>query len=197
MQFTDDKTKYEAHLFCEQILTKLLRCVKSPELLVAYTELHGTLQATLAEIQTVRVGLEPKTSVEGLTLFCDGTIFVEDGTIGCGFCTSAGYKQGRYLGIKGTTNQAEYYGVIEALDYLKSMKEPPIKATIYTDSNLVVKQVNNQWAIKNKKLKKLKNIACSLLNEVNSVITIQWLSRDDNQAHEVARNCRRFSNESL
>ena len=203
MKFTNDVSKYEAHLFCEYILKTILNRVKSSNLLEAYTELHGTTQATLDLLKQTRISLEETVDTKDMVIYCDGTIFPKDGTIGCGFIIDNScndglslkderFQKGTYLGFKGTTNQAEYYGVIEALDYVRQLKTHPVKLTIYTDSNLLVRQVTNQWEVKNRKLRKLKNIIHSLMDEISSVISIEWVAREENLAHNVAQNCKDY-----
>ena len=58
-------------------------------------------------------------------------------------------KKSKYLGRK-TNNQAEYLAVIAALNYCK--RYPDASINIYSDSQLVVNQLNKAWKIRNQQL---------------------------------------------
>lgn len=51
-----------------------------------------------------------------------------------------------YLGIR-TISEAEYYGVIRALEYIKHCKKVA-DFIIYSDSEFIVKQLNQEYAVK-------------------------------------------------
>src|SRR3990167_757064 len=57
---------------------------------------------------------------------------------------------GRYLGIT-TNNQAEYQAMIQALEAAAKFK--PAEIECHMDSELVVKQLNGQYKMKNKELR--------------------------------------------
>ncbi|HII85261.1 TPA: ribonuclease HI family protein [Candidatus Bathyarchaeota archaeon] len=52
-----------------------------------------------------------------------------------------------------TNNQAEYWAIITALQYAASLKAEEV--TCYLDSELVTKQLNGEYAVKNPELQKL------------------------------------------
>ena len=58
-------------------------------------------------------------------------------------------KISKYLGVK-TNNQAEYWGVIEALKNAKKFQ--PQVINFYLDSQLVVEQLNKKFKVKDKEL---------------------------------------------
>ena len=60
-------------------------------------------------------------------------------------------KESRDIGIR-TNNQAEYIGVIEALKIAQNKKFK--KVILYSDSEVIIKQINNEYKIKNPELKK-------------------------------------------
>lgn len=63
----------------------------------------------------------------------------------------------RYIG-KATNNQAEYQAVVVALDKAEKLAGKHIKKTaldFYLDSELVVKQLNGEYKVKNKDLQPL------------------------------------------
>lgn len=74
----------------------------------------------------------------------------------------------------GTNNQAEYLTLIDALQFAKDMKlQNPV---IYSDSQLIVNQVNGEWRVKNVDLIPLRDKAYGLLQEVNG--SLRWVRRD-------------------
>ena len=69
------------------------------------------------------------------------------------------YCGSKYLGIM-TNNQAEYRGVLAALEYLstilKNVNDKKLqKINLYLDSKLIVEQMNGNYKIKNEGLKPL------------------------------------------
>lgn len=77
-----------------------------------------------------------------------------------------------------TSNQAEYLSLIEGLKYLiNNHKEVQLK--IYSDSNLVVNQVNRAWKCKNNRLKELRAEVLKLLDLFNRW-EIKWHGRENN-----------------
>jgi probable phosphoglycerate mutase len=68
-----------------------------------------------------------------------------------------------FLGY-GTNNVAEYTGVIKVLEYL--MKNKPTTLTLYTDSNLVVQQLNGKFKVKDIKIKPLHKYCLDMLSKI-------------------------------
>ena len=71
-----------------------------------------------------------------------------------------------YLGIK-TNNQAEYLALLLGLTLLKSYLNPEDRIEIISDSELLIKQINGQYAVKNHELKKLYQDVKHLLLNLN------------------------------
>ena len=61
------------------------------------------------------------------------------------------HKIGKYIGV-GTNNDAEYTALIEGLTFLTELKYPEV--ICHLDSELVVKQLNGLYKVKNVKIKK-------------------------------------------
>ena len=59
------------------------------------------------------------------------------------------HEYSEYLGVR-TNNQAEYTAIIKALEICKELFAGVLH--VYSDSQLVVRQLNNMYKIKNKKL---------------------------------------------
>jgi ribonuclease HI len=78
----------------------------------------------------------------------------------------------RYLGPElHTNNYAEYQGL---LDLLKTAEEQKIIGLdIHCDSQLVVKQVRGEWAVKHKELQPLRDLALALI--VRGHHNLEWI----------------------
>lgn len=103
-------------------------------------------------------------------IFVDGAARGNPGPAGAGIYVLDAEKKimlakGFYLGIK-TNNQAEYLALIIAL-YLVDMhaKKHSVTPTlhIYSDSELLIKQMKNMYKVRNSILIMLKNFASSFL----------------------------------
>ena len=93
-------------------------------------------------------------------------------------------RAGKALGIR-TNNQAEYSGVIAALEFVKKFKSSDNKVSsveFYLDSDLIVNQLSGKYKIKSPKLAMLAMRAKNLEKE-NSVPTIyKQIPRDQNKS---------------
>jgi ribonuclease HI len=91
------------------------------------------------------------------------------------------------IGIK-TNNQAEYYAFIKAMEKIIEMNEEEV--IFYSDSELLVKQINGLYRVKNIKLKELSDYAKKLILKINN-FSIFHISREKN------KNADRLCNISL
>ena len=82
-----------------------------------------------------------------------------------------------FIGIK-TNNQAEYFAFIKALEKILEMNEKEV--IIYSDSELLVKQINGLYKVKNIYLKNLYDKARDLLMNINSYKIIH-IKREKNK----------------
>jgi len=91
-----------------------------------------------------------------------------------------------------TNNEAEYAALMYALNLIVGLKD---KIIIYSDSKLVVNQVNKKWRIKTEHLRK----PCEVCQEGMACfkdITLQWLPRQKNQeANDLAQSITEVSND--
>jgi ribonuclease HI len=93
------------------------------------------------------------------------------------------YETSRSLGVR-TNNEAEYLALIAALEYLKDARAS--EAEFLLDSELVVRQLNGQYKVKEPRLISLHGRAKMLLNAVPKH-TIRHVRRKDNaRADELA-----------
>jgi ribonuclease HI len=113
-------------------------------------------------------------------VFTDGASRGNPGPSSCAFVIyqseSVLVEKAEYLGI-GTNNQAEYMGIIRALETLTEMKAYDI--VVFSDSELVVKQLNKEYQVKSQQLKKLYHRAQSLIPELFP-IQFQHIPRSQN-----------------
>jgi len=86
------------------------------------------------------------------------------------------FEEAKFLGVK-TNNEAEYLGLIGALDWINNMtKDAEIE--INSDSQLLVRQMQRKYKVKADNLKKLWVIAQNLSKDKN--ITFKEIKREDN-----------------
>jgi ribonuclease HI len=81
-----------------------------------------------------------------------------------------------YIGSK-TNNEAEYSALIRGIDELLNLNI--LHAEIYADSELIVKQINGEYKVKNERMLKLHSKATSLLKQLNSW-SVNHIVRDKN-----------------
>jgi len=115
-----------------------------------------------------------------LTIFTDGASFGNPGPMGIGVVI---YKDGKkagemseYLG-NGTNNIAEYTAVIRALEYARESGEKEIH--VKSDSQLVVRQLNGEYKVRDEKLKTLKRKIDSLREGMS--VRFEHIPRERNE----------------
>lgn len=91
---------------------------------------------------------------------------------------------GRYLGHK-TNNEAEYGALLLGLQRAKRLGAKVLH--IYTDSELVERQVNGRYRVKEPRLKLLHQKVMEYLKAFSS-FEIKSISRDENQAADLLAN---------
>jgi ribonuclease HI len=77
----------------------------------------------------------------------------------------------------GTNNVAEYLAVIRGLEEIKNI--PAESVEFYCDSQLVVKQLNKQFQVKNKKIISLYQRIKKLLKEIQVPVFFIWNRREE------------------
>lgn len=93
-------------------------------------------------------------------------------------------RQGYYLGIK-TNNQAEYLSLLLGIFLAKQLMSAGDQLTIISDSELMVKQLNGIYRVKNEELKRLFAVAKSLLDGVTCRVK-HVLRTENKHADEMA-----------
>lgn len=87
-------------------------------------------------------------------------------------------KIGKFVGSHLTNNQAEYLAVLEALKKLHRLNASRI--VFHLDSELVVKQLNGSYKVKNPQLKKLHQQIQTILRNFK-VVEFRHVTRGNNQ----------------
>lgn len=77
-----------------------------------------------------------------------------------------------------TNNQAEYLALIKALKILRERKIK--KARIYSDSELLVRQISGEYRVKNPNIRPLHSKVMNLL--VGMDVSVNWIPRERNPA---------------
>lgn len=131
---------------------------------------------------------------EGLVFYSDGGARGNPGPAACAFVVYDGgkivHKASRFLG-KSTNNFAEYQGVIYALTWL--MGENTIagsgsRVVFNLDSELVVKQLNGLYKVKNGVLRKLFLQVDSLIKKIGKKIIFKHIPRSKNKTADLLVN---------
>ena len=93
-----------------------------------------------------------------------------------------------FAGVR-TNNQAEYIAVLKALDMAKRYGN---RVKIYSDSELVVRQLNGKYAVKNKNLRELYRKVKNLEREFSEVKYIHVPRNRNMDADMMAKNSARY-----
>ncbi|MCK4626929.1 MAG: ribonuclease HI family protein [Phycisphaerae bacterium] len=94
------------------------------------------------------------------------------------------FEGGFFLG-KATNNVAEYHGLQEALAAADKLQADVVE--VLSDSELLVRQMNGQYRVKNAGLKPLFERACRLRKKFSS-FTIRHVRREENTAADKLAN---------
>ena len=121
-----------------------------------------------------------------LKINCDGGSRGNPGPAASAFVVTANGKEihseSKYLGSV-TNNVAEYSAVIIALDWLIQDSRFPIPDSIHfiLDSELIVRQINGVYKVKDIKLKKLHGHVAQLLKKIDKKISFENVLREKNE----------------
>lgn len=98
------------------------------------------------------------------------------------------FKESKYLGIK-TNNEAEYAGLIGALNWINDNKDSFSISQInfFADSQLMVRQLQGLYKVKATNLKPLFQQAKEIVNSISTPIIFKDVRRESNElADELA-----------
>ena len=103
-------------------------------------------------------------------LYIDGASRNNPGQSGAGVYVlkddKLAYKEGFYLGIK-TNNEAEYLALLLGIYSCKKLLFPEDLLYVVSDSQLLVRQIKGEYKVRKPELKKLYDVAFTLLHGVN------------------------------
>jgi len=124
---------------------------------------------------------------EKIIIHTDGGARGNPGPAACAFVAESGNKKvGRgylFLGVS-TNNYAEYQGIILALKWVVkefSTSNPRSSVHINSDSELVVKQLNGLYKVKNQNLKVLNDEIKKIISTHNFKISFNNIPRSQNK----------------
>ena len=97
-----------------------------------------------------------------------------------------------FLGKK-TNNQAEYYGLIKALKFVKNNRLANKNRTIkiYSDSQLIIRQLQGKYSVNSKNIKNLYKTVQKYLRDLKVDYELIWVPRSDNPGAD------RLANEAI
>ncbi|MBT3455483.1 ribonuclease HI family protein [bacterium] len=128
-------------------------------------------------------------SAKKCELFVDGASRGNPGSAGAGVLIlvdgKAVCEKGFFLGEK-TNNQAEYLGLLIGLFYCKKYISDSDKLYIFSDSQLIVKQVLGLYRVKDQKLMRLYTVAKQALIDMN--YSLKHILRDKNTRADALAN---------
>lgn len=126
-----------------------------------------------------------------LEAYIDGASLGNPGDAGCGVVLKT--EEGKILEQKGwylgrtTNNEAEYRGLLYCLGL--AQKYHPKSLVVYSDSELLVKQLHGQYKVRAKHLLDLHDQVKKILDQGGWQFQIQHVSREKNrEADRLARN---------
>lgn len=125
----------------------------------------------------------------GLCLYTDGAARNNPGPAGAGIIIkrekSIILKEGFFLGNK-TNNQAEYLALILGLLLVKKHFTTGESLTIYSDSELLIKQMNGLYRVKNPDLQHFFRVAYMMSNDFNPLF--KHILRAENKEADMMAN---------
>ena len=123
-----------------------------------------------------------------LTIFTDGASRNNPGEAGAGVLILRNNKPvaklARYLGTT-TNNIAEYTAAIMGMEHAVKLGASSVR--LFADSELLVKQVNGQYKVKNEGLKLLHHKVKELIAKIGSV-EVQYIPRESNKEADALAN---------
>jgi len=114
-----------------------------------------------------------------IEIYTDGSCKNNPGDCGYAFVVYENdekiYEEYKYLGM-GTNNIGEWMAIYRTLKWLKENDYKECK--IFSDSNLVIKQITKEWKIKNANLKKIYNMCLQYNDNLN--VKYIWVKAHSN-----------------
>jgi ribonuclease HI len=120
-----------------------------------------------------------------LTIHCDGSCYASDGRMGLGYAFFEDDEEKPFYSQAinkherlGTSNEAEYLAVINALHKLRRPgTEQWTEIFLYSDSQLIISQITGLWRVNDEHLSSLHNDVHRLLKSLPPII-FRWCPRE-------------------
>jgi len=127
-----------------------------------------------------------------ISVFTDGGSRGNPGHSGFGVAIYNQSKQpivqiSKYIGIK-TNNEAEYLALIAALTWIKDHQSAYTGADIFSDSQLLVRQVLKKYRVKAANIKPLYQQVTALLSAIHIPLTFTEIYREKNELADSLAN---------
>jgi len=125
-----------------------------------------------------------------VVIYTDGASKGNPGPSGCGCIIEIGdylIKKNHFIG-DATNNEAEYLGVILALKTLKELGVKGVPAYFFSDSMLVMKQLDGSFKIKNPRMQSYADEVHELLRELNLFAAFSHYPREENKEADILSN---------
>ena len=125
-----------------------------------------------------------------LTIFTDGASRGNPGAAACAYLIEQDgqsiVEEADCLGQM-TNNQAEYTALVRALEHALELGSQH-SLVIHSDSELMVKQMNGEYRVKNEELRDLYQRACNLRDRFEGSVTIRHVRREQNKRADMLCN---------
>lgn len=130
--------------------------------------------------------------MEKIVVYTDGGSRGNPGPAAVGvWVETLGKKYGEYIGDNRTNNEAEYEALIFALKKIKQLvgkdKTKTVAVECYLDSELVVKQLNHEYKLKDERIQKYFIEIWNLMLDFGSV-TFSHVPREKNKVADAMVN---------
>lgn len=104
-------------------------------------------------------------------------IYIDGSSLGTyGYCIPSTNRKVIVNEMPMTNNQAEYLALLQLVMDLDNGSE----ARVYSDSQLLVHQINDDWKTKELELGRLRNLIIAIIKEKELEIDLQWICREHN-----------------
>ncbi|MFH1850794.1 MAG: ribonuclease HI family protein [Candidatus Neomarinimicrobiota bacterium] len=153
----------------------LLKILKNKKLQLLMQELDASERTTLDLL--IRRLSEPR----AVSIYVDGAADLQNEIAGIGVVMFAGDDEiSRHAGYIGqaTNNEAEYRSLIKGLEL--AAEQGFAAVNVFMDSELVVRQINGQYQVKNERMKPLYRQATTLLQKFDSW-SVKHVPRTENK----------------
>lgn len=99
------------------------------------------------------------------------------------------HEESAYIGNNYTNNEAEYFGMLKALEKLQELN-PTTSCVIYSDSELVVNQLNGKFKINSSTLITFWSACRLIIDNAKFKLKIKYIPREENaRADALAQAC--------